>query len=179
LISSLTHRYLASTLPLNEYARVASRDDTVKVSAKAEYACLALIALAQRQAQDRPVHVSEIAEANQIPHSTLSQVMLKLKGAGMVRSVRGSEGGYWLARPPEEIRLGQVLRVIDGPNGVSRELPGDSARILELVWRQIRDLETEVLARTSIAELAGQASAVVATEEPIGSEPTSPSGSTR
>ena len=151
----------------------------MKVSAKAEYACLALIALAQRKAQERPVHVSEIAEANQIPHSTLSQVMLKLKGAGMVRSARGSEGGYWLARPPEEIRLGQVLRLIDGPNGVSRELPGDSARILESVWRQIREFESEMLARTSIAALAGQMSDAVAAGQPIGPEPTAPPGSNR
>jgi Rrf2 family cysteine metabolism transcriptional repressor len=151
----------------------------VKVTAKAEYACLALITLAQRKAQERPVHVSEIAEANQIPHSTLSQVMLKLKSAGMVRSARGSEGGYWLARPPEEIRLGQVLRAIDGPNGVARELPGDSARILELVWRQIREFETDVLAQTSIAALAGQVSAFVAAEEPKGPDPTAPTERSR
>ena len=151
----------------------------MKVSAKAEYACLALISLARRKAQERPVHVSEIAEANQIPHSTLSQVMLKLKWAGMVRSARGAEGGYWLARPPEEIRLGQVLQVIDGPNGVARELAGDSARILESVWQQIREFESEVLARTSIAELAGQVSGVVSAEEPIGPEATAPPGSGR
>ena len=82
--------------------------------------------------------------------------MLKLKGAGLVRSSRGSEGGYWLAQPPEEIRLGQILRVIDGPNGVSREFPGDSARILASVWRQIHEFESQVLAQTSIAELAGR-----------------------
>jgi Rrf2 family protein len=128
----------------------------VKVSAKAEYACLALIALAGRRAEERPIQISEIAEKHQIPHSTLSQVMLKLKWAGLVQSARGSDGGYWLARPAEEIRLGQVLRLIDGPNGEAREISGDSARILASVWQVIREFENEVLARTSIAELSAQ-----------------------
>jgi Rrf2 family transcriptional regulator, cysteine metabolism repressor len=130
----------------------------VKVSAKAEYACLALIVLARRQPETRPVHVSEIAEANQLPHSTLSQVMLRLKDAGLVRSARGTDGGYWLARPAEEIRLGDVLQLIDGPNGSAREIPGESARVLASVWHQIREFESQVLAQTSIAELAGQVS---------------------
>jgi Rrf2 family transcriptional regulator, cysteine metabolism repressor len=146
---------------LDGYARGYWRDDTVKVSAKAEYACLALMVLARRQAEARPVHVSEIAEAHRLPHSTLSQVMLKLKAAGLVRSARGSDGGYWLARPPEEIRLGHVVRLIDGPEEVAREIPGDAARILASVWGSIREFESQVLARTSIAELAGQVPAFV------------------
>jgi len=126
----------------------------VKVSAKAEYACLALIALAQRSSEIRPVHLSEIAHAQGIPRSTLTQVMLKLKSAGLVRSVRGSEGGYRLARLPEEIELGQVLRVIDGENGKQREQRGGSAASLESVWRRIREFESQILAQTSIGQLA-------------------------
>jgi len=128
----------------------------VRVTAKAEYACLALIALTQRQREKRPVHVSEIARGQGIPLSTLTQVLLKLKGAGLVRSTRGSAGGYVLARPPEEIALGEVLRVIDGYNGVSRQLPGPSARILATVWDQIRETERRILEETSIAALAEQ-----------------------
>jgi Rrf2 family protein len=126
----------------------------LKVSAKAEYACLALIDLAQRQSEDRPVHLREIAQAQRIPQSTLTQIMLKLKGAGLVRSSRGSEGGYWLAQSPDEIKLGQILRVIDGENGVQRKLHGTSAQVLASVWDQIREFESHVLAKTSIAQLA-------------------------
>ena len=86
--------------------------------------------------------------------------MLRLKDAGLVRSARGTDGGYWLVRPAEEIRLGHVLQLIDGPNGSGREIPGESARILASVWRQIREFESQVLAQTSIAELAGQVSAL-------------------
>jgi Rrf2 family protein len=132
----------------------------VRVTAKAEYACLALIALTQRQHEKRPVHVSEIAQGQGIPVSTLTQVLLKLKGAGLVRSTRGSAGGYLLARPPEEIPLGEVLRAIDGDNGVSRQLPGPSARVLASVWDQIQESERRVLEETSIAALAEQVPSV-------------------
>jgi Rrf2 family transcriptional regulator, cysteine metabolism repressor len=130
----------------------------VRVTAKAEYACLALISLAQLQSKERPVHVKEIAQAQGISLSTLTQVLLKLKGAGLVRSIRGSAGGYCLARPPEEIPLGEVLRAIDGQNGVPRNLPGKSARVLAAVWAQIRDSERSVLDETSIAQLAEESS---------------------
>ena len=126
----------------------------LKVTAKAEYACLALIDLARRQSLGTPVHIWEIAEAQSIPQSTLTQVMIKLKGAGLVRSSRGSGGGYWLALPPEEIKLGQVLTVIDGEEEVKREPAGASAWVLAAVWEKIRLFESQVLAQTSIAQLA-------------------------
>ena len=128
----------------------------MRITAKAEYACLAMISLAKLESENRPVHIKEIADEQCIPVSTLTQVLLKLKGAGLVRSTRGSAGGYWLARPPEQIKLGEVVTAIDGHNGVPRELPGASARVLASVWHQIREQEREVLKATSIAQLAGQ-----------------------
>jgi Rrf2 family protein len=132
----------------------APRDNTVRVTAKAEYACLALISLTHLQTENRPVHVREIAHAQGISLSILTQVLLKLKAAGLVRSVRGSAGGYSLARPPESIPLREVLRAIDGENGAQRELRGPSACVLAAVWAQIRESERKVLEETSIAQLA-------------------------
>ena len=86
----------------------------MRISAKAEYACLAVIALAQRRLENRPVPIREIAEAQRIPETFLTQILLKLKGAGLVLSTRGSAGGYRLARSPEEISLQDVLTVVDG-----------------------------------------------------------------
>ena len=128
----------------------------MRITAKAEYACMAMISLARLQSENRPVHIKEIADEQSIPLSTLTQVLLKLKGAGLVRSTRGSAGGYALARPPEAIKLGEVLTAIDGQNGMPRELPGASAQVLASVWRQILEREREVLATTSIAQLAGR-----------------------
>ncbi|MGC1720884.1 MAG: Rrf2 family transcriptional regulator [Isosphaeraceae bacterium] len=126
----------------------------MRISAKAEYACLALIYLAQRRLENRPVPIREIAEAQGIPETFLTQILLKLKGAGLVLSTRGSAGGYRLARSPEEISLQDVLTVVDGLDLKARETQGPAAPLLAQVWDQIRASEIRVLTRTSIAQLA-------------------------
>jgi Rrf2 family protein len=128
----------------------------VRISAKAEYACLAVIALAQRRPENRPVPIREIAEAQGIPETFLTQILLKLKGAGLVLSTRGSAGGYRLARSPEEISLLDVLSVVDGSELNGREPHGPAASLLAQVWDQIQASETLVLTKTSIAQLAEQ-----------------------
>ena len=125
----------------------------MRISAKAEYACLAIIALAKRHHEDRPLPIREIAEAQDIPATFLTQILLKLKGAGLVISTRGSSGGYRLARPPEQISLIDVLRIVDGYGLPMTERNGPSAPVLAEVWGQIRATETEVLSGTSFAKL--------------------------
>ena len=87
----------------------------MKISAKAEYACLAMLALARHRLDDAPVRIREIAEAHDIPERYLVQILLQLKGAGLVHSTRGASGGYRLARSAEAISLGEVLWAVDGP----------------------------------------------------------------
>ena len=70
----------------------------MKVSARAEYACLAVIALANRHLNDKPMPIREIAESHGISETFLTQILIRLKGAGLVISTRGSSGGYRLAR---------------------------------------------------------------------------------
>ena len=105
----------------------------MKISAKAEYACLAILALAQPKPDGAPVRIREIADANAIPERYLVQILLQLKGAGLVHSTRGASGGYRLARPPESISLREVLSAIDGPNEVPRESSGPAGRVLTIV----------------------------------------------
>jgi Rrf2 family protein len=128
----------------------------VKVSAKAEYACLAVIALAGRHLQDKPVPIREIAESHGIPETFLTQILIRLKGAGLVISTRGSSGGYRLARDPGEISLGEVLRVIDGGDDLARLPRRASAHALSRLWEQIQASQVHILDHTSIAELAEQ-----------------------
>ena len=80
--------------------------------------------------------------------------MNQLKGGGFVQSRRGAEGGYRLARSPEEISLQDVLTVVDGCDLNARETQGPAAPLLAKVWEQIRAFETHVLTKTSIAQLA-------------------------
>src|SRR6184192_3344640 len=81
-------------------------------SAKAEYACIAMLELAARHGA-QPVRLKQIAEGHRIPQRFLVQILLQLKGSGLVVSARGASGGYLLARPPDTITLADVLNVID------------------------------------------------------------------
>ena len=86
----------------------------MKVSTRGDYAARALLSLALH-ASDRPTSVKEIAERTNLPQPYLEQILLAVKGAGLVRSKRGVGGGYVLARPPAEITLAQILAAVDGP----------------------------------------------------------------
>ena len=127
------------------------------ISAKTEYACIAVLALAARHGSDEPVRIREIAEPHGIPSRFLVQILLQLKGAGLVASTRGASGGYKLAKSPEKITLGQVMAVIDGQSGKVESSAGISTaatRVLLDAWNQIAALEREKLAEITFAQLA-------------------------
>lgn len=86
----------------------------VKVSTRGDYAARALLSLALHRS-DRPTSVKEIAERTGLPQPYLEQILLAVKGAGLVRSKRGVGGGYVLARPPAEITLADILGAVEGP----------------------------------------------------------------
>lgn len=89
----------------------------MRVSSKGDYACRALLSLALHD-NVGPTSVRDIAERTAIPQPYLEQILLSLKGAGLVRSKRGVGGGYVLARQPAEIRLSEILSAVDGPISV-------------------------------------------------------------
>ena len=128
----------------------------MKVSAKSEYACLAMLALARLGADEPPARIREIAESHGIPERYLVQILLQLKGAGLVHSTRGAAGGYRLAKPANSISLAEVLTAIDGPESPPRDRDHSrpAARALAGVWELVRAAERAVLDRTSIAQLA-------------------------
>jgi Rrf2 family cysteine metabolism transcriptional repressor len=130
----------------------------MKISAKAEYACLAVLALARQNLDDPPIRIREISETHSIPERYLVQILLQLKGAGLVTSTRGASGGYRLARPASSISLGQVLTAIDGPEAPPRESLKPAAQVLAAVWELVRAAERAVLDQTSIAQLADRTS---------------------
>ena len=87
----------------------------MKISAKDEYSCSAVLELALQYDPDTPIRVQDIADRQGIPIKFLFQIMQILKRVEIVRSKRGSDGGYSLARPPAEITVGDVLRSVSGP----------------------------------------------------------------
>lgn len=87
----------------------------VRVSTRGDYACRALLSLALHQESTGPTSVRDIAERTGLPQPYLEQILLALKGAGLVKSKRGVGGGYVLSRPASEIRLSEVISAVDGP----------------------------------------------------------------
>ncbi|MDA8380491.1 MAG: Rrf2 family transcriptional regulator [Actinomycetota bacterium] len=87
----------------------------MKVSTRGDYASRALLSLALRSEDGAPTSVRDIADRTGLPQPYLEQILLALKGAGLVRSKRGVGGGYVLARAPEDITLGQIVSAVDGP----------------------------------------------------------------
>jgi Rrf2 family iron-sulfur cluster assembly transcriptional regulator len=87
----------------------------VKVSTRGDYASRALLSLALHGGREAPTSVRDIAERTALPQAYLEQILLALKGAGLVRSKRGVGGGYVLARDPLEITLGEIVSAVDGP----------------------------------------------------------------
>ena len=87
----------------------------VKVSTRGDYASRALLSLALHLDSEGPTSVRDIAERTGLPQPYLEQILLALKGAGLVRSKRGVGGGYVLARPTDQIRLSEIVSAVDGP----------------------------------------------------------------
>lgn len=129
------------------------------VSAKTEYACIAVLELATRHDSGEPVRIREIADTHGIPSRFLVQILLQLKSAGLVNSTRGAAGGYQLARDPSEISLGDVMSVVDSQSGSIRsfaEHPSATAKVLLNRWQDVARQEREMLAEISFADLVQQ-----------------------
>lgn len=86
----------------------------MKLSAKTEYACLAMLQLAREFESGEQLQIRRIADEHEIPARFLVQILLQLKGASLVVSTRGAAGGYRLARPPQEISMAEVIEVMEG-----------------------------------------------------------------
>jgi Rrf2 family protein len=86
----------------------------VKLSAKSDYATRAVLGLARRHQSGASVRVEDLAEEQGIPPNYLVQILIELKSQQIVKSLRGKEGGYLLARPPGEVTMADVLRCVHG-----------------------------------------------------------------
>jgi Rrf2 family protein len=131
----------------------------MRVSAKVDYAVRAGAELAAA-AGEGPVKGERIATAQEIPLKFLENILLDLKHAGIVLSQRGAEGGYWLARAPEQISLADVIRAVEGPIANVRGLRSESveyggpAAPLRDVWVAVRANLRSVLENVTLADLA-------------------------
>ena len=129
------------------------------VTAKADYAVRAVVELVD-SGPDSPRKVDDVAKAQGIPLSFLENILTQLRSAGIVRSQRGPEGGYWLARPARELSLADVIRAVEGPLvGVRGQRPEEveysgSAESLTQVWIALRANLRKVLEQVTVADVA-------------------------
>ena len=131
----------------------------MRISAKAEYAVRAAVELAAASG-DKPVKAERLATAQEIPLNFLENILGELRHAGVVRSQRGAEGGFRLARPAAEVTIADVIRAVDGPLASIRGGPPEdvsydgAAESLPKVWIAVRASLRGVLERVTLADVA-------------------------
>jgi Rrf2 family protein len=116
----------------------------MKVSAKAQYACVAMLELALGFQDSNPIQIKTIADAHGISQRFLVQILLQLKVAGLVVSVRGASGGYHLAKAPDRVTLGEIIHAIDQPASVSSALDELTRSLsVDAVAGALREVQTQ------------------------------------
>ena len=131
----------------------------MRVSAKADYAVRAMIELASGGEEGNPIKGDRIAEAQAIPLRFLENILGELRHAGLVQSRRGADGGYWLAKPPDDITLADIVRAVEGPLATVRGEPADElsfdggAKPLRDVWIALRANIREILESVTLADV--------------------------
>jgi len=129
----------------------------MRVSAKADYAVRAAAELAA--AEEGPIKGERLADAQDIPLQFLEHILLELKHAGIVRARRGAKGGYWLARPAEEVTIADIVRAVEGPIAHVQSAPPESieyrgnAKHLQEVWIAVRASLRTVLEHVTLSDL--------------------------
>ncbi|MEN6450840.1 MAG: Rrf2 family transcriptional regulator [Thermoguttaceae bacterium] len=134
----------------------------MRISAKTEYACIAMLELAAQYKSKEPVQIRKIAERHDVPARFLVQILLQLKGAGLVTSVRGAAGGYQLTAPPEKVSLGTIMDAVDGlldesfqQSNASPDSP--ATKVLVQTWKEVAEVQRRMLDSITLAALLERA----------------------
>jgi Rrf2 family protein len=147
------------------------------LSQKSKYALKALTILAKEYGQG-PVLISDVAQREEIPRKFLEIILLELKNAGILQSKKGKGGGYSLGRPPQQITLGNVIRVLDGPLAplpcVSRtayvrcrECRDERTCGIRMVMKDVRDATAQILDSTTLADMLKRVQVAVVGREAV------------
>ena len=141
------------------------------ISKRTKYALKAMLALAD-QYEKGPVLIADLAEREGIPKKFLEQILLDLRNAGFIQSKKGKGGGYFLRRGPREIRLGQIIRMFDGPLALlpcvsqmayqrCSECRDERTCGIRLIMKDVRDATAHILDNTSVADVQERVAEVI------------------
>jgi Rrf2 family protein len=147
------------------------------LSQKSKYALKALTVLTKEYGQG-PVLISDVAQREEIPRKFLEIILLELKNAGILQSKKGKGGGYSLGRPPQQITLGNVIRLLDGPLAplpcVSRtayvrcrECRDERTCGIRMVMKDVRDATAQILDSTTLADIVKRVQIAVVGREAV------------
>ena len=138
----------------------------MRLSKRGEYGLRAMIYLANNGGRSKPIsmiQMKDISEHENIPLKFLEQILLTIKNAGLLQSKKGVGGGYYLAKPPTEINLGQIVRVLDGPLAPIRcvsqmayepcDCPNQNLCGLRMVMGDVRNAIADILDKTTLADV--------------------------
>jgi len=129
----------------------------MNISSRCEYACRAVVELAKAHASQQPVTATYIAEARAIPENYLAHILLQLKRAGIVKSVRGAQGGYLLGRDPDDISIGDIIRAIDGPILTPLPVQDEGGDDLAPIWRDLAGRVDAAMSDVSVQSVLDKA----------------------
>lgn len=135
------------------------------ISQKTKYALKALVLLAgDTRANRGPVLISDLSKRGKVPHKFLEAILLELKNHGILQSKKGKGGGYSLAKNPEEIKIGAIVRILEGPLALlpcasqahyrkCDECRDEETCGIRILFREVRDTTAEILDNTSLAKV--------------------------
>ncbi|MFC4804591.1 RrF2 family transcriptional regulator [Filifactor villosus] len=132
----------------------------MKLSTKGRYGLKAMFDIATIYERQEPISLKQIAEKNHLSEQYLEQIFSVLKKSGLVKSIRGAQGGYMLGRQPSEITVGDIIRVLEGPIAPSMCVLEEETDCIELrtcptrdVWKQIKDSVDEVIDNITLEDM--------------------------
>ena len=128
----------------------------MRISARCDYACRALLELTLHWPSKKPLQIYTISRRQGIPMKYLVQILIQLKRIGLVSSIRGKDGGYNLAKPPERIAISQVLRQIGGPLLPLANSATKKGSAFVAIWNEVEKAMSKVLDRISFEDIANR-----------------------
>ncbi len=128
----------------------------MRISARCDYACRALLELSLHWPDKTPVRIQRISEKQDIPERYLVQILIQLKRHGLVSSLRGKEGGYVLAKSPKNIKLGEVMRDISGALLPISDSALKNGSVFMGIWKEVEGVMEDVLDKVSFADICSK-----------------------
>ena len=128
----------------------------MRISARCDYACKALLELVLHWPDKKPVQVQTISAKQGIPTRYLVQILIQLKRMGLVTSVRGKEGGYRLVKPPGSIRLGEIMRRVGGPLVPVADSAAKKEFVFAAIWNEVEEALAKVLDIVTFEDIANR-----------------------